>query len=66
MALPCDDEVRLRFRPRVLTLRDDDAAATLRDIETEKFGRCILPWIPLMHGGGDLATIEEWKRVAGS
>ena len=65
MALPCADEVRLRFRPRVRTLRDDDAAATLRDIEMEKFGRCILPWIPLMHGGGDLGTIEEWKRVAG-
>jgi hypothetical protein len=65
MALPCADEVRLRFRPRVRTLRDDDAAATLRDIDMGNFGRCILPWIPLMHGGGDVGTIEEWKRVAG-
>jgi hypothetical protein len=65
MALPCADEVRLRFCPRVRTLRDDDAAATLSAIEAENFGRCILPWIPLMHGGGDLGTIEEWKRVAG-
>jgi hypothetical protein len=28
-------------------------------------GHWILPWIPLMHGGGDLDTIEEWKRIAG-
>ena len=64
MALPCTEEVRLRFRPHVRTLRDDEAAATLRDIEVGTFGRCILPWIPLMHGGGDVRTIEEWKRIA--
>jgi hypothetical protein len=63
MALPCADEVRLRFRPGVRTMRDEDAAAKLQDIEAETFGRCILPWIPLMHGGGDLDTIEQWKRI---
>ena len=64
MVLPCTNEVRLRFRPHVRTLRDDDAAATLHAIEAGTFGRSILPWIPLMHGGGDLSTIEVWKRMA--
>ena len=65
MALPCGAEVRLRFRPLVRTLRDDDSAATLRGIGAGSVGRCILPWIPLMHGGGDLDTMEEWKRLGG-
>jgi hypothetical protein len=64
MALPCGAEVRLRFRPAVRTMRDEDAAATLRGIDAATIGRCILPWIPLMHGGGDLSTMEEWKRLA--
>jgi predicted transposase YdaD len=46
-------------------LHDDNATATLRNIEAGNFGRCILPWLPLMHGGGDLGTIEEWRHVAG-
>ena len=57
MALPGTDEVRLSFRPRVRTLRDDDAAATLRDIEAGTIGRCILPWIPLMRGSTRLSRI---------
>jgi hypothetical protein len=65
MVLPCQAEVRLRFRPLVRTLRDDDATAALRGIDAGSVGRSILPWIPLMHGGGDLSTMEEWKRLAG-
>ena len=64
MVLPCTAEVRLRFRPLIRTLRDDDAAATLRHIDAGSVGRCILPWIPLMHGGGDLGTMQVWKRLA--
>ncbi len=64
MTLPGAAEVRMRFRPRVRTLRDDDAAGTLREIEAGSVGRCVLPWIPLMQGGGDAGTIEEWKSVA--
>ena len=63
MVLACTAEVRLRFRPMVRTLRDEDAAGTLREIEAGTVGRCVLPWIPLMHGGGDVSTIEEWKRI---
>lgn len=66
MVLPCAAEVRLRFRPMVRTLRDEDAVATLREIEAGAVGLCVSPWIPLMHGGGDPGTIEEWKRVAGA
>ena len=42
----------------------DEAAATLRDIEVGTFGRCILPWIPLMHGGGDVRTDEKSGSVS--
>src|SRR5438477_507623 len=58
-------EPALPFHPLVRTLRDDDAAATLAGIEAGSIGRCVLPWIPLMHGGGDADTMEAWKRVAG-
>jgi hypothetical protein len=46
------------------TLREEDAAATLRRIASGDFQRCILPWIPLMRSGGDAGIIEEWKRLA--
>jgi hypothetical protein len=46
------------------TLREEDAAATLRRIAAGELSRCVLPWIPLMRGGGDAAIIEEWRRLA--
>jgi dethiobiotin synthetase len=27
-------------------------------------GRVLLPWLPLMHGGGESAIIERWKELA--
>jgi hypothetical protein len=45
-------------------LEQEDAAATLRGIARRRVARCILPWIPLMHGGGEAAIIAQWKRVA--
>ncbi len=46
------------------TLREEGAAATLRRIAAGEWQRCVLPWIPLMRGGGDAAIIAEWRRLA--
>jgi hypothetical protein len=36
----------------------------LTEIAAGRTGRYLLPWIPLMHGGGESAIIAEWKRLA--
>jgi hypothetical protein len=46
------------------TLRQESAADTLAAIAAGGLERCVLPWIPLMHGGDDLAIMEQWKHVA--
>jgi hypothetical protein len=40
------------------------AAETMEQIAQRKQGRVILPWIPLMHGGGESGIIERWKEIA--
>lgn len=54
----------LRFQPVVRALREEDAAGTLSDIAAGRVARCILPWIPLMHGGAEPGIIDQWKQVA--
>jgi hypothetical protein len=49
----------------VATLREEEAAGTLAAIRQGVLDRCVLPWIPLMHGGDQDAILEEWKRLAG-
>jgi hypothetical protein len=45
-------------------LRDEDAAETLARIASGVVARCVLPFIPLMQGGAEVAIIERWKEVA--
>jgi hypothetical protein len=45
-------------------LEEDDAAATLAEITADRLPRCVLPWIPLMQGGGDPANMARWKELA--
>ena len=52
------------LRPLQRNLAGEDAAGTLTEIAAGRTGRCLLPWIPLMHGGGEEAIITEWKRLA--
>jgi hypothetical protein len=54
----------LRIEVVQRTLREEDAAATLRRIAAGELQRCVLPWIALMRGGGDAGIIEEWRRLA--
>ncbi len=46
------------------TLRQESAATTLADIAAGRTTRWLLPWIPLMQGGGQPATMDQWKRAA--
>jgi hypothetical protein len=53
-----------RVIPVIVDLAEEDAAATLADIASRRFGLAILPWVPLMKGGGEPALIERWKEIA--
>jgi len=66
LAMPMPGMVEFGLSGRVvrLAVREEDAAATLARIASDEQGRSILPWVVLMRGGGELATIEEWKRLA--
>jgi hypothetical protein len=56
--------VELRWRVRVRALEEEDAAAVLAEIAAGRAPRCLLPWVPLMRGGGEAGVIDEWKRLA--
>jgi hypothetical protein len=67
------DGLRLEFegcgglmlvQPLVVNLCEEDARAVLAEIAARRLGFVVLAFVPLMAGGGDLALIEEWKRVA--
>jgi hypothetical protein len=45
-------------------LAAEDAGVTLADIAVGRVARCLLPFIPLMHGGCQVAMIEQWKQLA--
>jgi hypothetical protein len=40
------------------------AADTLAGIAAIRIARCVVPWIPLLQGGGEMAIIQEWIRLA--
>jgi len=54
----------LGVKPLVMNLCREDGGRTLTDIAEGRVGVSILPWLPLMAGGGEPALIEEWKQVA--
>jgi hypothetical protein len=64
MTEPDLDGTGLRLTVLARTLREEEAAATLAEIEADRLQRCVLPWIPLMHGADDPAIIEMWRRLA--
>jgi hypothetical protein len=66
MQLPGMAEAHLQLGVVLRTLREEDAVRTLAEIDAGRTARCILPWIPLMHGGGDSGIIHEWLRIAGN
>jgi hypothetical protein len=65
MTLPGQADVQLIWRGRRVAMEDEDAIAALTAIGENRVSRALLPWVPLMRGGGDAATVAEWKRLAG-
>ena len=57
--------IGLDWTARTMSLANQQAAATLERIGKGELGKSILPWVPLMAGGGDPATVQEWVRLAG-
>ena len=50
----------------VINLRNESAAELLNDIENGFLAKSLLPWVPLMHGGGDTEILKRWKKIAES
>ncbi len=48
----------------MVTLAKEYAGQTLAAVAAETLPRALLPWVPLMAGGGEAATVAEWRRVA--
>jgi hypothetical protein len=45
-------------------LARESADDTVSRIESGGLGRAVLPWVPLMAGGGEETITQRWKRVA--
>jgi hypothetical protein len=45
-------------------LATEPASALLDAIESGARGRALLPWVPLMSGGGTADTVQRWKALA--
>lgn len=45
-------------------LCDENAADLLDAIAASRVSRCLLPWIPLMHGGDETSIIQRWIVLA--
>ena len=63
MVLPGNAGVELRWRARVRAMEEEDATAFLAEIDGGRIGRGLLPWAPLMRGGGEATMLAEWKRL---
>lgn len=49
---------------RELNLCDEDEAALFDAIAGGRAARCLLPWMPLMHGGEEAGIIQRWIELA--
>ena len=45
-------------------LARENADELVAAVETGVLARALLPWVPLMAGGGDAGVIERWKKAA--
>jgi hypothetical protein len=48
----------------VLVTFTEEDAATLAGVASGELSRGVLPWVPLMRGGGEAGIIAEWRRLA--
>src|SRR5262249_16928866 len=58
--LPCQDDVMFALKVRERYLAEEPAADLLERVGRDELSRGLLPFVPLMHGGGDTGIIERW------
>jgi hypothetical protein len=63
--LPCQDDVLCALKVRERHLAEESAAELLERVGREEVSRGLLPFVPLMQGGGDSGIIERWLGLAG-
>jgi hypothetical protein len=56
--------VRTHLGVEERNLCDENAAALLDSIAAGRAAHCLLPWIPLMHGGDEPSIIQRWIELA--
>jgi hypothetical protein len=64
-----DDEMTgltLRIEARVLTLREEDATATVEAVLRGDLSRAVLPFVPLMRGADDRDLVGRWRTAGES
>lgn len=63
--MPVPVPLGLTLNVRECYLAEESAATTLDRMAAGEVALCVLPLVPLMKGGGESATMERWKEVAG-
>lgn len=58
------DGIRLSLEVREVNLASLEAAPLLEGIAAGKQALALLPWVPLLRGGNEPASIEQWKSAA--
>jgi len=56
--------VRTNLEVAERNLVDEEAAALVDAIAAGQVSRCLLPWLPLMHGGDETGIIQRWIELA--
>jgi len=59
-------ELVTQIKVKERNLERESADETLAGIESGRWSRCVLPWIPLMAGADNPDTVDRWKRLAES
>jgi len=57
-------DTTLEFRPVERNLEYESADELLAGVESGRWSRCLLVWVPLMAGADDPILIDRWKRLA--
>jgi hypothetical protein len=63
MVLPGPGALGFRWRHGGRAFANENATGTLARIEAGQVSRALLPWVPLMRGGGEAITIAGWRRL---
>jgi hypothetical protein len=63
MALP-GTRVETKLTVAERNLASESADDTVGRIERAELGRALLPWVPLMRGGGSVTIVDRWKVLA--